>query len=670
MRGLEWIVGLIWIATGAALSTRTHFVFNYAAYANLPPTFEVIAVSLWVLSVLAFTLAGLFVTARFGDGFAISSDDSEVMTLRKTRPSLWGYRSSVCLLVASLPLGLSLSRAFAPTVQNKPVSVGWWEPIVFAMLTGLAFYLVKRPERNRGDVEPRDVSESRISFLVVGVAASFCACWWFWQTNSLFDNFQLGFNDFGHFLLRVIRTSRGEGFLMETPVLPTYWDHFNPGLALLVPVWLAFPSVKLVFALQAISLAGSSVLVYGIAVRHGLSRSNAALWGLAWLVYPSVGQMNLAYTYGWHPITFAIPALLAAYWMLQRGWLLGAMALAVLASSFEEGAIAAVGCFAAMQGLRSLLDSTNGSVGEADNMPLRIPAQAWWIVWLIATFGFLAVYRWSGMAAFQTGRFAKLGGSGLEILFSPILKPTVFIELLFRERNGAFLAFLFAPFCVCMSRKAFAWTLLAVAPLFLVLLLWEHMPAQSLAFQYTSVILPTLFIGGIESSCPKSSARISTCVFCTGWILSIFVGQLPWSGDSLVDVKLRSYGPQTQWTRSAGTEDHRVFHEQIRNIRENGIFESRAFSECRILATGRLASHLLGAKDLETVGQFWQRFEDYRKLEPDLESPLLRYDLIVLDPIEEFQQTLEETQSVRDQALALGFKFVPTAYGFNVLTRR
>jgi hypothetical protein len=79
---------------------------------------------------------------------------------------------------------------------------------------------------------------------------------------------------------------------------------------------------------------------------------------------------------------------------------------------------------------------------------------------------------------------------------------------------------------------------------------------------------------------------------------------------------------------------------------------------------------LLGAKDLETVGQFWQRFEDYRKLEPDLESPLQRYDLIVLDPIEEFQQTLEETQRVRDQAIALGYKFVPTAYGFNVLTRR
>ena len=279
MRGLELLVGLIWIATGAALSTRTYFVFNYAAYANLPLAFEVIAVSLWVLSVLAFTLAGLFVTARFGDGFARSSDDSEVMTLRKMRPALWGYRSSLCLLVASLPLGLSLSRAFAQTVQNKPVSVGWWEPIVFAMFTGLAFYLVKQPEPSRGDAEPRDVSESRFSFLVVGVAACFCACWWFWQTNSLFDNFQLGFNDFGHFLLRVIRTSRGEGFLIETPVLPTYWDHFNPGLALLVPAWLAFPSVKVVFALQAISLAGSSVLVYGIAVRHGLSRSNAALWG-------------------------------------------------------------------------------------------------------------------------------------------------------------------------------------------------------------------------------------------------------------------------------------------------------------------------------------------------------------------------------------------------------
>jgi hypothetical protein len=47
----------------------------------------------------------------------------------------------------------------------------------------------------------------------------------------------------------------------------------------------------------------------------------------------------------------------------------------------------------------------------------------------------------------------------------------------------------------------------------------------------------------------------------------------------------------------------------------------------------------------------------------------MRYDLIVLDPIEGFQQTAEETQRVRQQALELGFQYSPVPDGFDVLYR-
>jgi hypothetical protein len=77
----------------------------------------------------------------------------------------------------------------------------------------------------------------------------------------------------------------------------------------------------------------------------------------------------------------------------------------------------------------------------------------------------------------------------------------------------------------------------------------------------------------------------------------------------------------------------------------------------------------LGAQDLETVGQFHERRELYRKLAPALESPLLRYDLIVLDPIEEFQQTREQTLDARREALSLGYRLVETPNGFDVLYR-
>jgi uncharacterized membrane protein len=485
----------------------------------------------------------------------------------------------------------------------------------------------------------------------------------------MFRAFQLGFNDFGHFLLRAIRTSRGQGFLMESPVLTTYWDHFNPGLALVAPLWSLVPRVEMVFVLQAIALGGCSLLVYRIAADRGATPSNAACWGLAWLAYPSIGQMNLAYTYGWHPISFAIPALLAAYWMLVRRRRLWTIGLAILAASFEEGAIAAIGCYAAMQALRTVGELKESSHDSDLAGRASVCARSWGTVWLVATIAFLLVYRLSGLATFQTGRFASLGNGAMEILLSPVLRPSVFFELLFRERNIAFLAFLFAPFAVCFSRPVFSWTLLGVAPLLLVLLLWEHMPAQSLAFQYASVILPILFVGAIECESPRRSGRTSLYVLSTAWILSVFVGQFPWSCDSLTDVKSRSYGPQAQSTREIGTVDNRVFHEQIVNIRRNGFDDATPFTECRVLSTGRLAAHFLGAQDLETVGQFLQRQEAYRKLAPALESPLLRYDLIVLDPIEEFQQTREQTFDVRREALSLGYELVETPNGFDVLYR-
>jgi hypothetical protein len=114
-----------------------------------------------------------------------------------------------------------------------------------------------------------------------------------------------------------------------------------------------------------------------------------------------------------------------------------------------------------------------------------------------------------------------------------------------------------------------------------------------------------------------------------------------------------------------------VFHDQLQKLREQGIqrevsSESLSFHQIRILATGRLASHLLGCKDLETVGQFWQRRADYQKLRPDLASPLLRFDAIAIDPIEAFQQTPEETARVRGEAIQLGFSIERIPNGFEL----
>ncbi|MEZ6079549.1 MAG: hypothetical protein R3C56_28930 [Pirellulaceae bacterium] len=62
------------------------------------------------------------------------------------------------------------------------------------------------------------------------------------------------------------------------------------------------------------SLASGAFFKRGIVDKQRLGRLSALLFGLAWLTQPVLGQMNLAYTYGWHPISLAIPLMLAALW--------------------------------------------------------------------------------------------------------------------------------------------------------------------------------------------------------------------------------------------------------------------------------------------------------------------------------------------------------------------
>jgi uncharacterized membrane protein len=599
--------------------------------------------------------------------------------------------SSVWFLLASTPLAVLILRAADSNSAELLAQSYWWEPILFAVLSGYGFSSLRTLNHSLPLRETTDESNlpnplnSWLPWCILATSSIACTTWWCWQSHDLFNNFQLGFNDFGHFFLRVINTARFDGFLKETVVLPSFWDHFNPGLTLLVPLCWVTEDPRVTFYLQAASLAFCTLIIYKIARRHGASFWASMLWGLAWLSYPSIGQMNLAYTYGWHPISLAIPSLFGAYacWISNR--CVAAIGFAILASSFEEGAVAAIGSFAASEVLRIQWGIRSQTKTNSLNLTVSSPETSkrngWLIVWLVSTISFLLIYRFSGLAEFQTGRFAKLGDSPGAILLSPLLRTNVWSELLLRERNAAFLAFLFAPFVFYIRKPSFRWAVLAVTPLLIVLLIWEHLPAQSIAFQYASVVLPILFIGAIrsenENQHQADSKSLPMFALITGFVLSCFVGQFPWTPDTLIEVKNRSYGPNSMELRGEGSPANRAFHDQIQELRKNGIRSTPTnvpleqshqlgFSQIRILATGRLAGHLVGGADLETVGQYMQRAAEYQRIAPDLQSPLLRYDILAFDPLEAFQQLPEETQKVKADAARLGFSIVQSPNGFEL----
>jgi hypothetical protein len=718
------LLGLAWLATGCALSTRIQMVFEYSTLPTVPPSLEVLAVSpgmFWMLAVAsgAWTAYACVAFSPF-----------------RGRERM-GWRFGVVAMgVACLPLMLLAARAMA--LPAPMVNVG--EPLWFAVWTGASLcWLIGGPpgvfagalslpsSRAHSHPSPTDrlglngrtsgegvsaagtrsagwLSAVRLSawknfgaVMCLWVAIVVCAMWWYWQSLQLWLQFQMGFNDFAHFAQRIINTSRGLGVLMETPVLPPFWDHFNPGLVLLVPLWWVYPSPAMFFWLQAICLAGSSGILYEVGRVRGLSEWTSFWIAAGWLLLPSIGQMNLAYTYGWHPITCAIPCMLLSYLSLCRGRGWAALGWAVLAASFEEGVLVAIGCFAAMMWLRhgaSYLVERAHAAGDQDSAkqvrPAAVPSdwpwgdggRRWLAVFLVALATFLAVYRWSGLAEFQTGRFARLGDDPLAIVLSPLLRPSVFFELLLRPRNAIFVGLLLGPMGLFASR-AMAWSLVSVSLPLLVLLLWEHMPAQSLAFQYSSVLLPMLMVGAIESCrmgsmssakgirTSRRGAARAVGFAATCGVLGVFVGQMPWSLDSLLDVQSKTYGVEGDERRRLGGEDQRWLRSMMERFSKRGSLEdgdaTGLFSEQRVLATGRVAAHCLGARDIETVGQFWQRYESLRNLDKAIPSPVLRYDWIILDYREAFQQTSDETMRLRSEALQHGFQPVQSKHGVEFL---
>ena len=168
------------------------------------------------------------------------------------------------------------------------------------------------------------------------------AAWWFYEGEQSYRDYQLGYPDFAEYAHRIVNTWEGRGFLARPPNWPAFYDHFNPGLALLAPLWGLWPDARLIILIQALSLAAPAAFVAGLARRFGAGPAGAVAWAAAYLVLPAVGQLNLSYSYGFHPVSLALVTVTAAIWaaFARRPWL--ALILAILSWSFEESVFVAL----------------------------------------------------------------------------------------------------------------------------------------------------------------------------------------------------------------------------------------------------------------------------------------------------------------------------------------
>lgn len=394
-----------WAWAVALLTTREHLTTLYMVLSAAPPLWGILALSNTAL--LTACLAGTLLAYLC---HRVAQRSGRALP----PPTRWLLIAWIVPVVDSLRLaGWVIPHTF-------------FEPILVAAITGAAAWEIAhdasqalQPDPNRANTRLIIlIHGTRIPWIAaVWLLAIVCGSWWYCEAQRAYDNYLLGYNDFGHFAWRVANTWEGRGFLMETPGLPAFWDHFNPGLALLAPLWGLWPDARLFFVIQAVCLALPAPLVYVIARRLGGTPIAAAAWAGAYLFFPALGQFNLNCFYGWHPVSLALPLLFAAFAAWLHGWRAAAGAACLMACSFQEDVLAVLACLSLMLAFQAWRDRKRDATARPGVASLadRLPCWGWLAVCAVFLAAMAAVFTFSPFSRYQVGRFSQLGNSSGEV---------------------------------------------------------------------------------------------------------------------------------------------------------------------------------------------------------------------------------------------------------------
>ncbi len=655
--GWAWAYGLI--------ATHEHLLEQYYVFCSWPRLWGCIALPAGQLALIfclavVWTLACLERANQEGRAFP--------------RPLGW-------LAVAYVIPLLDVLR-----IARVPVPLSFLEPLGFIALTG---FVAADLAQGSSSLERLTSRIHRFTWLGLAWLLTVAAgVWWYRQGLAAYDSYLLGYHDFGHFAVRVASTWDGRGFLQETPSLPAFWDHFNPGLALLAPLWGLWPDAQLFILLQAICLALPAPLVFGIARVWGARESAAAAWSVSYLLVPSVSQLNLNFSYGWHPVSMALPLIFLAVWLLLKRQRTAALAAMLLACSFEETIVVALACLCFALTLQAwwlrrrqaTLPDTATEYASEFTLAQRLPAWGWLMLGAALTAAFLVVFKVAGFAQFQTGRFSNLGNSGVEIALSPWFRPRAFWGQVLRVESLYYLLALIVPLGLRSVVRGWPMLLAAALPVG-VLLAWQRPAATCLAFQYVTTLIPVLLLaalsgasrGGVVPAQKTADAAAQPerrlfvggiAAVAAGLAASTFFGALPWSSPTLAVLLAQTYVPEHGRAltnpRAVGTEAHALLQEIVALVGDR---------DAAVLASGRIASHLLRVRRLESVEQGHDRWQALAQEAGEGRVAVEVFDWVVLDLQEEFQQSHQKLQFCLDQAQHAGYETWRSGHGILVLAR-
>lgn len=275
---------------------------------------------------------------------------------------------------------------------------------------------------------------------------------------------------------------------------------FIPAILLIVPFYALVPSALTLNFFQAGCMALGAWPVFGIARdRFGGSRLAGLGWAAIYLLYPSLWFVTMSAP--WQPRTLAIPALLGAFYMLQRRrwWpFLGLLALALTTRTDVSLVVCAFGLLAALWRL-----------GWRWALPPLLIGLAWF--YLSTAYIVPAFYRsdyqpqegqigqsyeetWPGKSP-QLAYYAHLGDSAGEIVWTMVTRPVAVARLMFTPPKIEYLILLLLPLAF-LPLLAPDVALLA-GPILAMNLLSTRVYQFTIREQYQALVIPGLVLAAI-----------------------------------------------------------------------------------------------------------------------------------------------------------------------------
>ena len=391
-----------------------------------------------------------------------------------------GAQAPGALAAAWSPLILNVVDVVRAALGDKPLFAG---PLILAVSAGWAVML-SLALAARGDgggraptaAAPIEARWRHLAALAAVVLSALAAVSMYALQEGFLAKLVFGWTDAALYYARVKNTANGIGFLQETLARATFYDHFSPGLTLLVPFYWLFPAFKLIMWAQAICLAAVAPAVYVYARGRAIRPLGALMLAAAVLMHPSISQMAVSFSYGFHPVTLALPAVvLSIHFWEKRRWLPFAIC-AVVAASMEE-----------------TLFPLYAGVGLVEAMAPRGRRRAGAGLFAAAAALFVIVVKLVLPAAagdaqyFQFAKYAHLGSSLTEIALSPFTRPGVFWGLIFSERSATFVGLILGSmaFLPLLAPRQ----LLYPALVLVFVLLLDNANVKSISFWYQALVV-------------------------------------------------------------------------------------------------------------------------------------------------------------------------------------